>query len=74
MGQLAIQKFLLCLAFWFAGQALAVDSTDLLSPDQAFQFIAKVQKADRLLLSWDIANGYYLYHHKFKVVSLTPGI
>ena len=74
MGQLAIQKFLLCLAFWFAGQALAVDSTDLLPPDQAFQFIAKVQKADRLLLSWDIANGYYLYHHKFKVVSLTPGI
>ena len=47
---------------------------EILPPDQAFQFTYKVKKADRLLLSWDIANGYYLYRNKFKVVSLTPGI
>jgi thiol:disulfide interchange protein DsbD len=45
-----------------------------LPPEQAFQFTYQVQKADRLLLSWDIATGYYLYRHKFKFVSLTPGI
>ena len=39
-----------------------------------FNSPTKVKKADRLLLSWDIANGYYLYRHKFKFVSLTPGI
>jgi thiol:disulfide interchange protein DsbD len=58
----------------FASQAFAVESEDLLPPDEAFQFSYKLEKADRLLLSWDIANGYYLYRHKFKVVSLTPGI
>ena len=74
MAKLAILKFLFCLAFWFAGQTYAVDSTDLLSPDQAFQFDAKVKKADRLLLSWNIADGYYLYRNKFRFVSRTPGI
>jgi len=60
--------------FWFACQAFAVDSEDLLPADQAFQFTSKVEKADRLVLSWNIANGYYLYRNKFKFVSLTPGI
>lgn len=74
MGKLSILKFLSCLSFWFAGQAFAVDSADLLPPDQAFQLTSKVKKADRLLLFWDIANGYYLYRHKLKFVSVTPGI
>ena len=74
MAKLSILKFLTCLMFWFAAQAFAVDSADLLAPDQAFQFTSKVKKADRLLLSWDIANGYYLYRNKFKFVSLTPGV
>ena len=50
---------------------------DLLPPDQAFQFTSKVsneKNTEKLLLSWDIAGGYYLYRHKFKFVSLTPGI
>ncbi len=70
----SILKFLCCLAFWFSSQAVAVDSAELLSSEQAFQFTSKVKKADRLLLTWDIANGYYLYLNKFKFVSLTPGI
>ena len=74
MRKLSILKRLSCLALWFASLAFAVDSVDLLLPDQAFQFTSKVKKADRLLLSWDIANGYYLYRNKFKFVSLTPGI
>lgn len=74
MGKRSIVKFLFCLMFWFTGQVLAIDSTELLPPDEAFQFTSKVKKADRLLLSWDIADGYYLYLNKFKFASLTPGI
>ncbi len=74
MGKRSIVKFLFCLMFWFTGQVLAIDSTELLPPDEAFQFTSKVKKADKLLLSWDIADGYYLYRQKFKFVSLTPGI
>jgi len=74
MAKPSILKFLFYLAFWFACQAFAVDSVDLLPADQAFQLTSKVKKADRLVLSWDIANGYYLYRNKFKFVSLTPGI
>jgi thioredoxin:protein disulfide reductase len=69
-----ILKFLFCLALCFAVQAYAVDQADLLPADQAFQFTSKLKKADRLVLSWDIANGYYLYRNKFKFISLTPGI
>lgn len=76
MVKLSVLKFLLCLVLLFTTQAFAVDSEDLLPPDQAFQFTYKdkAKKADRLLLSWDIANGYYLYRHKLKFTSLTPGI
>ncbi|MFZ2172202.1 MAG: protein-disulfide reductase DsbD [Methylococcaceae bacterium] len=74
MAKLSILKFLSFLTLCFAGLAFAVDSADLLPPDQAFQFTARVNKADRLSLSWDIADGYYLYRHKFNFASLTPGI
>ena len=74
MAKRSILKFLSCLAFWFAGQVFAVESAGVLPPEQAFQFTHQVKKADRLLLSWDIATGYYLYRHKFNFVSLTPGI
>ncbi|MEE7627007.1 protein-disulfide reductase DsbD [Methylobacter sp. Wu8] len=70
----ATLKLLFCLIFCFAGQAFAVDSADLLPAEQAFQLTSKVKKEDRLVLSWDIANGYYLYRNKFKFVSLTPDI
>jgi len=59
---------------WFASVAFAVDSADLLPPDQAFGFTASIKDTGTLVLSWDIADGCYLYRHKFKFVSLTPGI
>ena len=67
-------KWLCCLAFLFAGRLSAINSTDLLPPGQAFQFTYKANKTDSLRLSWEIANGYYLYRHTFKFVSLTPDI
>jgi thioredoxin:protein disulfide reductase len=74
MGKLSILKLLFCLAFFSVSPSFAIDSAELLPPEQAFQFTSKVKKPDRLLLSWDIAKGYYLYLSKFKFVSLTPGI
>ncbi len=74
MSKRSILKFLFCLVFWFTGQVFAVDSAELLPPDQAFEFTSKVKKVDKLLLNWDIADGYYLYRNKFKFVSVTPGI
>jgi thioredoxin:protein disulfide reductase len=65
---------LCCLLFCLATPAWADNSADLLPPEQAFQFSAKVKPADQVVLSWDIADGYYLYRHKFKIKSQTPGI
>lgn len=69
-----ILRFFCCLAFCFAGQAYAIDAEGVLPAEQAFQFTAKAKTSDRLVLSWHIANGYYLYRNKFKFASLTPGI
>jgi thioredoxin:protein disulfide reductase len=66
--------FLYCLLMWLAGCTYAVDSEDLLLPDEAFEFKAELKHQDMLVLSWAIADGYYLYRHKFKFVSLTPGL
>lgn len=65
---------LYCLLVWLAGCTYAVDSEDLLPPDEAFEFKAELKHQDMLVLSWAIADGYYLYRHKFKFVSLTPGL
>lgn len=54
--------------------AYAVDPDNLLPPEQAFQLTSSVKQPNRLLLSWNIADGYYLYRHKIKFISLTPGI
>lgn len=45
-----------------------------LPPDEAFQFSYKTKAPDKLLLSWNIAAGHYLYQQKFKFISLTPNI
>jgi len=74
MRKLSISIFLFCLTIWFVTTAWAMDSEELLEPDEAFQFTATIKNADKLLLSWDIADGYYLYRQKFKLVSLTPGM
>jgi len=44
---------------------------DFLAPDQAFRFAAIADGSDRVRLDWTIAEGYYLYRARIKVV--TPG-
>ena len=41
--------------------------------DQAFVFTAIADGADRVLLDWQIAPGYYLYRHRTSARTATPG-
>ena len=50
------------------GQALGLQQQDEIpTPEQAYQFEARVEQPDRLLLTWQIADGTYLYQDKLKV-------
>jgi thiol:disulfide interchange protein DsbD len=42
---------------------------DFLQPDQAFRFDAIEGGSDRVLLNWEIADGYYLYRARIKVAT-----
>ncbi|MDD1622045.1 MAG: protein-disulfide reductase DsbD [Methylococcaceae bacterium] len=66
---------LLCwVLFGVSATTWAIAPEQLLQPDEAFQFNAELKDADNLLLTWNIADGYYLYRQKFKFVSLSPDI
>ena len=54
--------------------AFAIDNNELLAPEQAFIISAKAVSADQLEISWDIADGYYLYRDKLKFISKTDEI
>lgn len=60
--------------FLFSATSLALEAPQLLPPDQAFAVSAKAGQDDLLTVSWDIADGYYLYRHKFRFASKTPGV
>ena len=51
----------------------AVNPSDLLSVDDAFKVSTKIID-NTIELSFQSAKGYYLYQHRFKVVSKTKGI
>jgi thiol:disulfide interchange protein DsbD len=56
-----------CVALFGAfGADLAPAEDDLLPPDQAFKFSARTVDAGNVELRWHIANGYYMYRHKFR--------
>ena len=72
---LILRYFITLLLYLVSLQSEAdTQSANLLPSKEAFQFNSQVKEGNRLLLSWDIANGYYLYLKKFKFSSLTPGI
>jgi thiol:disulfide interchange protein DsbD len=50
------------------GQSLGFGvEDDILQPDEAFRFAADVAAPDRLQLTWDIADGTYLYEEKIQI-------
>ena len=47
-----------------SGDALLQQQPEFLPVDQAYQFDFQ-QRGNQLTLSWEIADGYYLYQHRF---------
>ncbi|MGA7981969.1 MAG: protein-disulfide reductase DsbD, partial [Chromatiaceae bacterium] len=47
---------------------------DFLQPDQAFRISGRATGPDSIVVSWDIADGYYMYQSKFRFRSETTGI
>ena len=52
----------------------ALADEELLPPDQAFKISAKAITSDQLEISWEIAEGYYLYRNKMQFKSKTEQI
>ena len=52
----------------------ALTNDELLSPELAFKISAKAVSVDQLEITWDIADGYYLYRDKMKYISKTDAI
>jgi thiol:disulfide interchange protein DsbD len=56
-----------------AGTA-ALAEEEFLQPDQAFRISGEATGPEAIAVSWDIADGYYLYAPKIRLRSLTEGI
>ena len=70
MKKIVLSLFL--LLFSFNGYAASAD--DLLRPDDAFRASVSSNAPDKIQVSWDIADGYYMYRKRFSFESDTPGI
>lgn len=55
---------LLAMAVFGAGQARADD--EFLDPELAFKFSARMQDPSTIAVTYVIADGYYMYHERFK--------
>jgi len=57
-----------------AGASLsAVQAQDILRPEQAFPYALEAE-TDRLVLRFDVPDGYYLYRERFDFGSATPAV
>ena len=68
MYRIIITLLLTVLAVCAPAQA----EDEFLRPDQAFQISAIPVAPDRIRVSWQIADGYYLYQSKFRFASEDP--
>ncbi len=53
---------------------IAIAQPALLPPDAAFKVTASATSAQQVQVSWQIAQGYYLYQQKFKLQSQTAAV
>lgn len=51
-----------------ARPALAIDPSQLLPVEEAFALSGRVAGAERIDLRWEIAEGYYLYRHRARLI------
>ena len=65
MFQLLCRLFALVVVMWMTvGGAHAAD--DYLPPEQAFKFSARMQDGSHVAVTYEIADGYYMYRERFK--------
>ena len=64
----------LLLVLLLAVSAVRGGENEFLEPEQAYRLSTAVEDPGAVTLSWDIADGYYLYRDKFSFASDTPGI
>jgi thiol:disulfide interchange protein DsbD len=69
-----IKIIFLCVLSIVSQSALALSTDEILPPNQAFKVSAKALSADRIEISWEIAEGYYLYRNKMRFESKTGEI
>jgi thiol:disulfide interchange protein DsbD len=65
--------FLFLLSLMMHSAVVSADDAPL-PPDQAFKISAKAITSEQLEVSWDIAEGYYLYRDKMQFISKTAQI
>ncbi len=63
----------LILALVPLAAALAIDESDLLPVDEAFVLSHQVDADGAILVRWEIAEGYYLYRHRFEISAADAG-
>jgi len=69
-----VKIILSCFFILFSQLTFAIDPDELLAPEQAFKVSAQVTEDGNLKISWDIAEGYYLYRNKMLFTSKTEAI
>ncbi|AEG00158.1 protein-disulfide reductase DsbD [Methylomonas methanica] len=70
----AYQLILFCLLSLVFRPVFALNSEDILPPDQVFKLTVTGQSRQQLELEWQIEPGYHLYRDKTKIESQTDGI
>jgi thiol:disulfide interchange protein DsbD len=69
----AANRFALILLLAISGFARAAEP-DLLEPDRAFRFAARLKDARSIEITYRIAPGYYLYRDKFQFTLAPAGV
>lgn len=59
---------------WGVPSAFAIGAENILRAEQAFKVSAKMLTSERVELSFDISDGYYLYRDKISSVSQSPAV
>jgi thiol:disulfide interchange protein DsbD len=68
------QRLISLLLLALLSVPIAHGDDDFLRPDQAFLISGQAGEDNQLRISWQIADGYYMYQSKFRFQSDTPGV
>ncbi len=63
---IAFRTIAVMLFAWAALLAGPARAADFLEPDVAFKFTARMADAQTIAVTWEIADGYYMYRERFK--------